>query len=576
MNMLFDHDVWVSRGNESVTDGCHVQWQPRLRGGAPWQTPYEREEAFINLLEILAIPNNAGFAEYQCAARLYIVERRDPATSCEDAAAAAYDAYTLAVPDAAGAALDDPVAHDGGGGDGDESDDSIPPPSPLNPPAFDDADVARIRGVHARNATRRGGASAAALKTTCDVCWAEHDDWNCATCEQLHPVCETCFKAYIESVSSPSGSGAARTQFMRSPGQLPCHRPDCRGTFSLKDVALFSSSDEFNVLMGRVQEAASRAAQIKDRRRESEKAARLARLSPLDRAVETQLALITDLMTSLCPHCGAAFLDFNEGEGACMALQCHDAACGATFCGYGCGYVSASSAPAHSNKEAHAHVLEEHRGDVGKKCTPLFPPPGTFDRVQKRLKLGRLTDQLQSLDAPVREAVMSKLAGIVDDDILDQFAGAHRVPQPVCVFVSSAPTPFTLTRGTKGSVHTDTCVCTVPERVDLGPPVCDVETGYDEQACVLVAPGDKARYTSYVYAVTHTAAIVDLPKELKSGAGCMPDCNSFVSITLPHARRGRVEAGEVLLRSDLVRAAASRRRGGRSRSPRRRNPSGRI
>ena len=228
-----------------------------------------------------------------------------------------------------------------------------------------------------------------------------------------------------------------------------------------------------------------------------------------------------------------------------MVLQCGDSACGAIFCGWMCGWTSDSSAPAHSNQLAHNHVLECHAGEVGHEESALFPPEGTFDRVQKRAKVKLLTDKLVSMDLPVREAVIKKLreGDIVEGAILAQLPLRRLLPAPAVLVhvprVARGSTPFSLTRGTTRVRSADQCTCTCPVEVKLGPLVVDVDTGAEAQDVQCLLPCSRDFVRSLAHADTPTGVIASLPVELR----CFEGCDSYLTIHRPdndHIPEGQV------------------------------------
>ena len=104
--------------------------------------------------------------------------------------------------------------------------------------------------------------------------------------------------------------------------------------------------------------------------------------------------VVDNILTLRCPGCSAAVLDYNEADGACIALQCRSRRCRRVFCGYCMEWVSDSEEGAHDNGPAHTHVAEVHHSEGG-----LFPPLGTFDRVQLERRKRLLHEYLSSLCA---------------------------------------------------------------------------------------------------------------------------------------------------------------------------------
>jgi hypothetical protein len=62
-----------------------------------------------------------------------------------------------------------------------------------------------------------------------------------------------------------------------------------------------------------------------------------------DQITPAKRLIIEKVLTSSCPRCNAAFLDFD----GCMALKCSRPGCGAAFC---------AICLAHCGEDAHAHV----------------------------------------------------------------------------------------------------------------------------------------------------------------------------------------------------------------------------
>ena len=131
--------------------------------------------------------------------------------------------------------------------------------------------------------------------------------------------------------------------------------------------------------------------------------AELARLQALDeaqRAVHVARRHIEEeILTSRCPRCKAAFLDF----AGCCALTCHRCPCRfCAWCGADCG------------TDAH-----EHAGNCGAKpadACGLFPNPDQLARGQMQHRAGKLRNYLSNLKAERRTALLRDMRGTLRED----------------------------------------------------------------------------------------------------------------------------------------------------------------
>ena len=142
-----------------------------------------------------------------------------------------------------------------------------------------------------------------------------------------------------------------------------------------------------------------------EREGEERQRAELARLQALDeaqRAVHMARKHIEEeILTSRCPRCKAAFLDF----AGCCALKCHRCPCAfCAWCGKDCG------------ADAHQHVASCGAKPAG---ADVFYPREDFPRAQKQRRAGVLRRYLNGLAEATRAALLREMRGTLREDYAD-------------------------------------------------------------------------------------------------------------------------------------------------------------
>ena len=149
----------------------------------------------------------------------------------------------------------------------------------------------------------------------------------------------------------------------------------------------------------------------------------LERMSDFEKKVRAARKEIEDkLLNTRCPHCGAAFIDWN----ACAALKCFS--CRQSFCAYCQKKLT--------NKNSHSHVAtcEAVVKDVPRGKSKLYPhliSPTFYIEAMAEIKKKRVSEYIASLqDAAVKEEVMRQCKQSLAD-LGIKFDAAAAGPAPV-------------------------------------------------------------------------------------------------------------------------------------------------
>lgn len=217
--------------------------------------------------------------------------------------------------------------------------------------------------------------------------------------EPAHLTCRDCLNTHVRRAAlelPPSGNRdddeAERARMQRQhvmrQGHVCCplHPRECRApAFSEASLARALPSHTFVAYMvSRQQLTEQRLARESEARMQELLQAELARLSALserERLVRSHYMAIAQQLTSRCPRCSTAFIDFQ----GCCALQCRS--CSAHFCAW-CLH------PSTGNDENHAHVAACNEKPEG---ADMFFPGDQYAAFLARRQKNVMRDELAKI-----------------------------------------------------------------------------------------------------------------------------------------------------------------------------------
>ena len=227
-------------------------------------------------------------------------------------------------------------------------------------------------------------AAAAAAQRRCIICLDDHmtvgDGIECAAGQ--HFCCDACFEGHVRHKAGEDIRLAAARE-----GRVLCPGNGCGAApFSEKAVAQHVSEEVYGLHLKQTHRIAE--AHIIQKMEEHHKR----QLTDLERRLEAaegeeakvkelRKHVVEHILTLHCPHCNAAFLDFDN----CFALKCHR--CQSGFCAYCLAHCG-------SWEDTHRHVANCPHNLAGGN---VFGTPEQFERAQRRRRERMLREYLDSL-----------------------------------------------------------------------------------------------------------------------------------------------------------------------------------
>jgi hypothetical protein len=240
----------------------------------------------------------------------------------------------------------------------------------------------------------------------CVVCMERAWHADSAVCGEGHLVCRDCMEGHVQHCAGED----MRVRRQRE-GRVPCPHATpalgCTATpYSDAELAQAVSAAAFEAYVrARMEMVESSVREEAEREGEERLRAELARLQALDEAQRAVLAarkhIEEEILTSRCPRCKAAFLDFV----GCCALTCHRCPCAfCAWCGADCG------------TDAHRHVASCGAKPAG---AGVYYPREDFRRAQTQRRAGVLRGYLAGLPEATRAALLREMRGTLREDYAD-------------------------------------------------------------------------------------------------------------------------------------------------------------
>jgi len=234
---------------------------------------------------------------------------------------------------------------------------------------------------------------------------ARHADG--AVCGEGHLVCRDCMEGHVQHCAGED----MRVRRQRE-GRVPCpHATPALGCaaapYSDKELARAVPAAAFEAYVrARIELEESKLLEKAEHEQEEWRREELARLQALDEEGRAVLAarrhIEEEILTSRCPRCKAAFLDF----AGCCALTCHRCPCAfCAWCGADCG------------ADAHEHAANCAAKLAG--ASGLFPTREQLARGQAQHRAGVLRRYLDGLAEATRAALLREMRGTLREGYAD-------------------------------------------------------------------------------------------------------------------------------------------------------------